>query len=99
MSPSADLITQAAVAYHASNYTEWRLDLEEVASKADAAQYVPVKTNAEDLKKATSTATTTTTTTRPRQKLRPVPNVGGLLAEVGSFVKLEHACASLPSST
>jgi hypothetical protein len=91
------VVSQATTAYNSKNFSAWRSDLALVGAAADSAQYVPLKTYAEEVKQATSS---TTTTTKPRSKSRHSAggiHTSGLFNELGAYVGLQHVCAKLPS--
>jgi hypothetical protein len=92
------VVTQAVAAYNAKNYTAWRSDMAAIGETANSAQYVPLKTYAEEAKQATSS---TTTTTKPKSKSKSRRaggvHVGGLFGEVGAYVGLQRVCATLPT--
>ncbi len=92
------LVTKATAAYAAKNYGSWRSYMTQIGATAESAQYVPLRTYAEEVKKATSPATTTTRP-RPESKRKKGENIniGGLVGELGGFVGLQHVCAKLPS--
>jgi hypothetical protein len=93
------LVTKATAAYAAKNYGVWRSYMTQIGAAADSAQYLPLKTYAEEIKKANSAATTTTT--KPKSASKPKRgervNIGDLLGELGGFVGLKHVCARLAS--
>jgi hypothetical protein len=90
------VVTQAVAAYNAKDYTAWRNDMTLIGDTADSAQYVPLKTYAEEAKQATSS---TTSTTKPKSKSRHASGVhlGGLFGELGAYVGLQRVCAKLPT--
>jgi hypothetical protein len=90
------VVSQATAAYNAKNYASWRADMTLIGQAADSAQYGPVKTYAEEAKRAT---TPTTTTTKPKSKSNVGTSFhfGNAFATVGAFVGLQHVCARLPS--
>jgi hypothetical protein len=90
------VVTQAVAAYKAKDYTAWRNDMTLIGDTADSAQYVPLKTYAEEAKQATSS---TTSTTKPKSKSPHASGVhlGGLFGDLGAYVGLQRVCAKLPT--
>ena len=90
------VVSQATAAYNAKNYASWRADMTLIGQAADSAQYGPLKTYAEEAKRAT-TATTSTTKPKSKSNVGTSFHFGNPFASVGAFVGLQHVCATLPS--
>ncbi|HEY1443472.1 MAG TPA: hypothetical protein VGF51_01135 [Acidimicrobiales bacterium] len=99
------LVAKATTAYNAKDFTSWRSDMQQIASQAGSASYLPLKKYAEEVKGGeVAQAATTTTTTAPKSaksKSKGAANVSGIarvFGTLGGYLGLQHVCNHLPAS-
>jgi hypothetical protein len=98
-------VTKATTAYNAKDFTSWRADMQQVASQAASAKYLPLKRYAEEVKggQREEAATTTTFESNGRSKSKSkgaanVSGIAGVFGVVGGYVGLQRVCSNLPGS-
>ena len=99
------LVTKATTAYNGKDFTSWRADMQQIASQAVSAKYLPLKRYAEEVKggEREEAATTTTFESKARSKSKSkgaanVNGLAGLFGVIGGYVGLQRVCNSLPGS-
>jgi hypothetical protein len=87
-------VAQAKQQYDAKDLSSWRSTMQQIGEMANSAQYDPIRSDAEVLKRAYNT---TGTTTKANHKPKGSLNDNQLLVPV-VFVGLQKTCAHLPIS-